>query len=334
MKEVILLNLKKILHIHLLILLTLVPSLVFAYSSHVIPGGENVGISLNTKYVTVVGFYKVNERYIGEESGFKIGDYIVKVNDKEVNNIDEMISTIDQVKDEKNINVSILRNGKKENVSLILETDDRGVYKTGLYVKDQINGIGTLSYIDPNTLIYGALGHEIADKNTLQRVELKDGKIFESNVTEVTPSRDGTPGEKQAKFNQEQIYGNIKKNEESGIFGTFSGKISSDQLMEVSKPEDIKKGKASIRTVIDGSKIEDFDIEILEIDTSSTTKNMLFQITDTRLLEKTGGIVAGMSGSPIIQDGKLIGAVTHVVVNDTDKGYGIFITTMLEEGEK
>ena len=104
--------------------------------------------------------------------------------------------------------------------------------------------------------------------------------------------------------------------------------------MEVSKPEDIKKGKASIRTVIDGSKIEDFDIEILEIDTSSTTKNMLFQITDSRLLEKTGGIVAGMSGSPIIQDGKLIGAVTHVVVNDTDKGYGIFITTMLEEGEK
>ncbi len=328
------LNLKKILHIHLLILLTLVPSLVFAYSPYVIPGGENVGISLNTKYVTVVGFYKVNGRYIGEESGFKIGDYILKVNDKEVSNIDQMISTIDQVKNENNIHVSILRNGKKEDVSLLLETDEKGVYKTGLYVKDKINGIGTLSYIDPNTLIYGALGHEIADKNTLQKVELKDGKIFESNVTEITPSRDGTPGEKQAKFNQEQVYGNIIKNETSGIFGTFSKEVPVRDLIEVGKPEDVRRGKASIRTVIDGSKMEDFEIEILELDSSSTTKNMLFQITDARLLEKTGGIVAGMSGSPILQDGKLIGAVTHVVVNDTDKGYGIFITTMLEEGEK
>ena len=328
------LNLKKILQIHLLILLTLVPSLVFAYSPYVIPGGENVGISLNTKYVTIVGFYKVNGRYIGEESGFKIGDYIIRVNDKEVSNIDEMISTIDQEKKEKNINVSILRNGKQENVSLLLETDEKGVYKTGLYVKDKINGIGTLSYIDPNTLIYGALGHEIADKNTLQKVELKDGKIFESSVTEITPSRDGTPGEKQAKFNQEQVYGNIIKNETSGIFGNFSKEIPVRNLIEVGEPKDIKKGKASIRTVIDENKIEDFEIEILELDSSSTTKNMLFQITDTRLLEKTGGIVAGMSGSPILQDGKLIGAVTHVVVNDTDKGYGIFITTMLEEGEK
>ncbi len=327
-------NLKKTLHISLLILLTLFPSLVFAYSSHVIPGGENVGIQLNTKYVTIVGFYKVNGRYIGEESGFKIGDYITKVDGKEVKNIDEMISLIDQVKEETNINVSILRSGKNEDISLILEKDDSGVYKTGLYVKDQINGIGTLSYIDPNTLTYGALGHEIADKNTLQKVELKDGKIFESNVTEITPSRDGTPGEKQAKFFQDNIYGEIEKNEESGIFGTFTGEISSSDAIEVGKPEDVKKGKASIRTVIKGNQVEDFEIEILEIDESSATKNILFQITDTRLLEETGGIVAGMSGSPIIQDEKLIGAVTHVVVNDTDKGYGIFITTMLEEGEK
>lgn len=327
-------NLKKTLHISLLILLTMFPTLVFAYSSRVIPGGENVGISLNTKYVTIVGFYKVNGRYIGEESGFKIGDYITKVNDKEVKDIDEMISLIDQVKEETSINVSVLRNSKNETISLKLEKDSSGVYKTGLYVKDQINGIGTLSYIDPDTLIYGALGHEIADKNTLQKVELKDGKIFESNVTEITPSRDGTPGEKQAKFFQDNIYGKIEKNEESGIFGTFTGEISSSDAIEVGKPEDVKKGKASIRTVIKGNQVEDFEIEILEIDESSKTKNILFQITDDRLLEQTGGIVAGMSGSPIIQNGKLIGAVTHVVVNDTDKGYGIFITSMLEEGER
>ncbi len=330
----ILLNFKKRLQLYSLILLTLVPSLVFAYSSYVIPGGENVGIQLNTKYVSIVGFYKVNNRYIGEESGFKIGDAITKINDENVTNIEQMISLIDQVKDEKNIEVTVLRNGKNEKISLTLEKDNSGVYKTGLYVKDQINGIGTLSYIDPNTSIYGALGHEIADKNTLQMVELKDGKIFESNVTEVTPSKDGTPGEKQAKLIMDNVYGDILKNKESGIFGTFTGEISEKYAIEVGKPEDVKKGKASIRTVIKDHQVEDFEIEILEIDLSSDTKNILFQVTDQRLLEQTGGIVAGMSGSPIIQDGKLIGAVTHVVVNDTDKGYGIFITTMLEEGEK
>lgn len=327
-------NLKKTLQINLLILLTLVPSLVFAYSPYVIPGGENVGIQLNTKYVTIVGFYKVNDRYIGEESGFRMGDSITQINKKEVTNIDQMISLIDQVKEDSKIDVSILRDGKNVTVSLALEKDDSGVYKTGLYVKDRINGIGTLSYIDPNTSIYGALGHEIADRNTLQKVELKDGKIFESNVTEITPSRDGTPGEKQAKFSQDKVYGDIRKNEESGIFGTFTDETSDKEVMEVGQPEEVKKGKAIIRTVIEGDHVEEFEIEILEIDLSSATKNMLFQITDERLLEETGGIVAGMSGSPIIQNGKLIGAVTHVVINDTDKGYGIFITTMLEEGEK
>ncbi|MCI8588489.1 MAG: SpoIVB peptidase [Bacilli bacterium] len=326
-------NLKKTLQLSFLILLTIFPSLVFAYSQQVIPGGENVGIHLDTKYVTIVGFYKVNDRYIGEESGFKLGDAITKINEQDVTSINQMITLIDRVKDEE-IHVEVKRQAKTSNITLTLEKDNTGVYKTGLYVKDQINGIGTLSYIDPNTSIYGALGHEIADRNTLQKVELKDGKILESSVTKITPSRDGTPGEKQAKFSQDNIYGNIIKNEESGIFGTFTGKVSSRDAIEVGKPEDVKKGKASIRTVIEKDQIEEFEIEILEIDITNETKNILFQITDNRLLEKTGGIVAGMSGSPIIQNGKLVGAVTHVVVNDTDKGYGIFITTMLEEGEK
>lgn len=326
-------NLKKTLQLSFLILLTIFPSLVFAYSQQVIPGGENVGIHLDTKYVTIVGFYKVNDRYIGEESGFKLGDAITKINEQDVTSINQMITLIDRVKDEE-IHVEVKRQAKTSNITLTLEKDNTGVYKTGLYVKDQINGIGTLSYIDPNTSIYGALGHEIADRNTLQKVELKDGKILESSVTKITPSRDGTPGEKQAKFSQDNIYGNIIKNEESGIFGTFTGKVSSRDAIEVGKPEDVKKGKASIRTVIEKDQIEEFEIEILEIDITNETKNILFQITDNRLLEKTGGIVAGMSGSPIIQNGKLVGAVTHVVVSDTDKGYGIFITTMLEEGEK
>lgn len=327
-------NLKRTLQISLIFLLTLIPSLVFAYSPYVIPGGENVGIRLNTKYVTIVGFYKVNDRYIAEESGFQIGDSILKIENEDVTDIDQMISLIDQYKDKSNISISFLRNGKKLSTSLQLEKDASGVYKTGIYVKDQINGIGTLSYIDPSTLNYGALGHEIADKNSYEKVELKDGQIFKSEVTDIRPSRDGTPGEKKAQISTDDIYGDIVKNEKSGIFGTFTGEISSKDAIEVCKPEDVKRGKASIRTVLSGNNIEEFEINILEIDISSPTKNILFQITDKNLLEQTGGIVAGMSGSPIIQDNKLIGAVTHVVVNDTDKGYGIFITTMLEEGEE
>jgi len=314
------LNLKRTLQISFIFLLTLIPSLVFAYSPYVIPGGENVGIRLNTKYVTIVGFYKVNDRYIAEESGFQVGDSILKIENEDVTDIDQMISLIDQYKEKSEISISFLRNGKSLSTSLKLEKDDSGIYKTGIYVKDQINGIGTLSYIDPNTLNYGALGHEIADKNSYEKVELKNGKIFKSEVTDIRPSRDGTPGEKQAHISTDDIYGDIVKNGYNNI--------------EVCEPEDVKRGKASIRTVLSGNNIEEFEINILEIDASSPTKNILFQITDKRLLEQTGGIVAGMSGSPIIQDNKLIGAVTHVVVNDTDKGYGIFITTMLKEGEE
>lgn len=327
-------NLKKTLQISILFLLTLVPSLVFAYSSYVIPGGVNVGIELKSKYVSIVGFYKVDDRYIAEESGFQIGDSIVSINGETVEDIDHMIKLIDKHKEAEKIDVLLLRNGREVTVDLDLEKDSSGIYKTGIYVKDKISGIGTLTYIDPETLIYGALGHEIADRNTMQKVELKEGKIFQSTVTNIKPSINGTPGEKQAKLNQQHVYGSIVKNEESGIFGTFTGDISFENTIKVGKPEEVRKGKAIIRTVLHDEEIEEFEIEILEINNVDKVKNMLLQITDSRLLEETGGIVAGMSGSPIIQNGKLIGAVTHVVVNDTDKGYGIFITNMLEEGER
>ena len=331
----ILLNLKKMLQMFALILLAVFPSIVFAYSSYVIPGGENIGIHLETKYVTVVGFYKVENHYIGEESGFQIGDQILSIENEEVTDIDQMISLVDTYKDQENgIAVSVLRGQQEIPLSMSLQKDASGSYKTGIYVKDQINGIGTLTYVDPTTHVYGALGHEIADRNTLEKVELKEGTIFKSDVTNVRKSSDGNPGEKQAKFYHDMIFGDIQQNEDTGIFGTFTSEISSMDAIEVGKPEDVQTGKARIRTVLQGDTIEEFEIEILEINAHVPTKNILFQVTDSRLLDETGGIVAGMSGSPIIQNGKLIGAVTHVVVNDTDKGYGIFITSMLEEGEK
>ena len=327
-------NFKKKLHYIFLLLLLMLPSIVFAYSNYIIPGGDNIGIKVNTKYITIVGFYKVGDSYIGEDAGFKVGDKIASIEGENVTSIEEMIKLVDKYKDKSEVKVNFIRNGKTLNTNLSLKLDDNGVYKTGLYVKDQINGIGTITYIDPQTKIYGALGHEIADKTTLQKVEIKDGKIFKSEITGIKPSTDGEPGEKKAKLYTDDDLGSIYSNEESGIFGLYTGSVSNENAIEVAEPNDVKLGKAIIRTVIAGNNIQEFEIEILEIDKTSPTKNILFKITDKELLEKTGGIVAGMSGSPIIQNNKIVGAVTHVIVNDADKGYGIFITTMLEEGER
>ncbi len=327
-------NFKKKLLTFSLFLLALFPSIVFAYSDKIILGGENIGIKVNSKNVMVVGFYKVEDKYVGEDAGLQIGDLITKINEEQVSSIDEMVSIINQVKENGSIDITFQRNGKEMTTTLELIKDSNGVYKTGLYVKDQINGIGTLTYIDPNTKIFGALGHEIAEKSTLQKVEIKDGVIFKSDVVGIQPSENGTPGSKEARFYSDEVYGTIQANEESGIFGTYSDTLPNSNVIEVAGPDDVKLGSAQIRTVISDNTVKNYDIEIININQTNTTKNILFKITDSELLEKTGGVVAGMSGSPIIQDNKIVGAVTHVVVNDPEKGYGIFITTMLEEGEK
>lgn len=326
-------NFKKKLPIYFLLLLTLFPSIVFAYSNKIILGGENIGIKINSKNVLVVGFYKVEDKYIGEDAGIKIGDAITKVNDIKVSSIDEMIKVIDRDKELGTIKLNILRDNKELTTSINIKKDSNDIYKTGLYVKDQINGIGTLTYIDPGTKIFGALGHEIAEKTTYKKIDIRDGIIFKSEITGINPSRDGNPGSKEAKFYSDIVYGNIKNNGESGIFGTYTDELSNN-VIEVEEPNNIKLGYAQIRTVISNNIVNNYNIEIISIDKNNTTKNILFKITDKELLEKTGGVVAGMSGSPIIQNNKIIGAVTHVVVNEPEKGYGIFITTMLKEGER
>lgn len=315
------------------LLLLCIPIKVLAYSNEIIPGGENIGIHLNTDGIVIVGFYEVNGTYLGQDAGLALGDRITKVNGKECTTIEEMVSLLNASPDFNRVVITFKRDQQEKTTHLKLIEDENGVYKTGLYVKDQINGIGTLTYIDPNTKIYGALGHEIADKNTMQKVEIKDGHIFRSEVTNITKSEAGSPGEKNAKFYNDERYGDIKENEESGIFGTYQEQIPQTDAIEVGKPDDVTIGEAEIRTVLSGNTVENFKINILKIDKKSATKNILFEITDDQLLNQTGGVVQGMSGSPIIQNGKIIGAVTHVIVNDAKKGYGIFITTMLEEGE-
>ena len=319
---------KKYFYKILLLFLLIIPINVFAYSKYVIPGGETIGIEVNSKGILIVDFYKVNNQFIAKETGFEIGDRIIKVDNIEVNNINEMLNIIKET-NKKNINFIVERNNTNLELKLPL-TKENGIIKTGLYVKDKINGIGTITYIDPKTKIYGSLGHEIVESKTLSRFEIKDGNIYEASVQSIIKSKRGVAGEKNAITNKNNLYGTVKENEITGIYGTYTKDINKD-LIEIS--DTITTGEAYIKTVIKEDIVEDFKINILQIDTKSRTKNILFEITDKKLLKETGGIIQGMSGSPIIQNNKLVGAVNYVIVNDTSKGYGIFITTMLEEGD-
>ena len=319
---------KKYFYKILLLFLLIIPINVFAYSKYVIPGGETIGIEVNSKGILIVDFYKVNNHFIAKEAGFEVGDRIIKVDSIEVNNINEMLDIIKET-NKKNINFIVERNNTNLELKLPL-TKENGIIKTGLYVKDKINGIGTITYIDPETKIYGSLGHEIVESKTLSRFEIKDGNIYEASVQSIIKSKRGVAGEKKAITNKNNLYGTVKENEITGIYGTYTKDINKD-LIEIS--DTITTGEAYIKTVIKDDIVEDFKINILQIDKKSKTKNILFEIIDKKLLKETGGIIQGMSGSPIIQNNKLVGAVNYVIVNDTSKGYGIFITTMLEEGD-
>lgn len=316
----------------LITILLIIPHSVLAYSSHVIPGGETIGIEVNSKGVLVVGFYEVDNKFIAKDAGFKIGDIITTANETKVDSIDSMVEALNSRSTTASV-FKVLRNGKEKELSLELKVGSDQVLKTGLYVKDKINGVGTLSYIDPSTKIFGSLGHEILESNTASKFEIKDGKIYEATVSSITRSKVGSAGEKNASYNKEEIYGSIKENTTTGIYGIYTDEIDTEKAIEIGPSDTVTTGPATIRTVIEKDVIGEYKINILKINPNSKTKNILFEITDEALLKETGGIIQGMSGSPIIQNNKLIGAVNYVIVNDPSKGYGIFITTMLEEGE-
>ena len=312
----------------------LLPTQILAYSEYIIAGGENIGIELNSKGIIIVGTYEVDEKNPAKDANLHVGDIITSINNSKVATIEEMLTEIDKLGDVSSVNINYLRGSKTYSTTLNLIKDSNDVYKTGLYVKDSITGVGTLSFIDPNTKIYGALGHEIIEKSTGQKLEIKDGKIYNSTVTSITPSDDGNPGEKNARYDSSIVYGDVKENTSSGIFGSYTDTLPDKKLYKVAEPSQVKTESAKILTVLSGEEVNEYDINIISVSKEDKeTKNILFEITDPQLLEKTGGIVQGMSGSPIIQGQYIIGAVTHVVVDNPKRGYGIFIVNMLEEAE-
>ncbi|MBQ2873507.1 MAG: PDZ domain-containing protein [Bacilli bacterium] len=316
----------------LLTIYLFIPISVFAYSDYIMASGQNIGIELKSDYVLVVGSYKIKNYNVLVDTDLKIGDKITKINNEKVTSIEEMQKIINEINEDE-VEVTYIR-GKKEYTEQITLYKENGEYKTGLYVRDMIRGVATLTFVDvANNNTFGALGHEIIEKSTKSKFDSKNGTIFSSTVTSITKSSNGDPGEKNARSDSSSIYGKVSENTSSGIFGTYTSSLPNSKLYKVATPNEIKQGKAKILTVITENKVEEFDINIIRINENSNSKNILFEVTDERLLEKTGGIVQGMSGSPIVQGENIIGAVNFVLVDSPEKGYGIFITNMLEEAE-
>lgn len=321
-------KINKLLIIFLLISLISIPISVKAYSDKVVLGGESIGIDVKSKGILIVGFYEINGRSPGLDAGLKKGDILLKVDNIDISKISNLS---EKISNSKFLNITYKRNNKIKTTKLHL-INDKTVYKSGLYIKDSISGIGTLTFIDPFSKRFGALGHEIIDSNTNKKFELKSGKIFYSEVTGLEKSNRKDIGEKNASFDKNRVFGIIDKNDKTGIYGNYNKKVNNDNLVDISSK--IKPGNAIIKTVIKGNKKDNFKINILKIDTSTKTRNILFEVIDKKLLESGNGIVGGMSGSPIIQNNKLVGAVTHAFVDDPSKGYGILIENMLKESEE
>lgn len=310
----------------------IMPQSILAYSKYIVAGGENIGLQIKNKGIIISGFYKVNNKYIASSSNLRLGDIIVNVNNNKVESIDDFISVINN-SNNCELKIEYIRDGINNKTVLNMELVD-DTYKTGLFVKDVISGVGTLTYIDPNSKLYGALGHEIIDSSSGYKIEVKEGSIYESKVTSIEKSIRGEPGSKNANTDSNKVFGNINENTSFGVFGNYTGNINTTKLYEVAEYKDIKLKEAKLITVLEDNIKTEYKINILKVNNDITdNKNILFEITDENLISKTGGIVQGMSGSPIIQDDKIIGAVTNVIVNNPKRGYGILITTMLNEAE-
>lgn len=308
-----------------------------------VPGGQSIGVKLNTIGVLVVGHHLVSTEQgrssPGEEAGIKVGDIITEINGKVIQKMADVSEFVQSAGEEKqSLDLVIQREEKTIRAKLTPQKDEaEDTYKLGLYIRDSAAGIGTMTFYHPDTKKYGALGHVISDADTKKPIVVKDGQIVSSTVTSIERGSNGDPGEKLARFSpNKEVIGNIKRNSPFGIFGSLKGNIQNelmDEAIPITLSHQVKEGPAEILTVVDGTKVEKFDIEIVSSVPQKfpAIKGMVLKVTDEKLLKKTGGIVQGMSGSPIIQDGKLIGAVTHVFVNDPTSGYGVHIEWMLNE---
>lgn len=309
----------------------------------VIPGGQSIGVQLHTLGVLVVGHHLINGLNEtvspGEDAKVEVGDIILKINNKPIKKMEDVKPFVDEAGKNKDTLDLTIKRGKKTIETKLKPVADKkdSEYRIGLYIRDSAAGIGTMSFYEPKSKKYGALGHVISDMDTKKPIEIHNGTIVQSSVTAIEKGNNGAPGEKRAKFSiNENKIGTITKNSPYGVFGKLNHDIRNDKYdepMSVGLSHEVKEGPAKILTVIDGEKVEEFDVEIVSTVPQKVpaTKGMVIKITDEKLLKHTGGIIQGMSGSPIIQDNKMVGAITHVFVNDPTSGYGVHIEWMMQD---
>ena len=302
----------------------------------VIPWGMTVGVRINTNGVMVLGTGLVidteGNKHNPSDGKLRAGDLILSANGKDLASKEDLIAAIAESGDE--LNLIIIRENETIETTIIPIRSDQG-YMIGSWVRDSTQGIGTITYVNPKTNTFGALGHGIMDVDTKKLMSVKSGIITLARISSIKKGAKGTPGELVGAIEPNHVLGQIKTNSPFGIYGIMNLPLPtiSFEPVRVAKQDQIEEGPAVVRTNVSGNGIQDFEIYIENVNRFSTddTKGMVIRITDPELLSLTGGIVQGMSGSPIIQNGKLIGAVTHVFVQDPTKGYAIFIENMIHQ---
>ena len=305
-----------------------------------IPGGQSIGVMLHTQGALIVGMGEITKEdgticNPAQSAGLQAGDVIIEYNDILIEDSTHLARLIQQY-GEAAIDVTVLRAGVRHTYELRAVLDSKtNEYKLGTWMRDSTIGVGTLTFYDPESNCIAGLGHAITDYDTGEVLTVREGKIVTSQIVDVIPGESGKPGELKGTFaSNGNVLGTISMNTEYGIYGEAEKTLQNHlySYMEAADRTEVKRGDATLLCTVQGDEVKEYSCKITKVyqQDTLTQKNFMVEIDDPALLEYTGGIVQGMSGSPIIQDGKLVGAVTHVLVNDPTRGYGIFIENMLD----
>ena len=299
-----------------------------------IPLGRTTGIKLFSKGTMVVDFSKLDcsGNCPAREGGLHIGDVLLKLNGQDITGNESLTALLGQLKDE-TAQFTVLRDGEVQTVNVKAAFDPQlNRWRIGAWIRDSVAGIGTITFVDPQTGVFGALGHGICDADTGELVTFGTGSVMPSTVASVEKSKSGTPGQLCGQFDLVHDQGWLADNRQTGIYGVLTRRelFEGEAALSVADKGEVAAGAATILSNVTGDTVQEYDVRIVKVYHGDGGRDLLLEVTDPDLLAVTGGIVQGMSGSPIIQDGKLVGAVTHVLVNDPTRGYGIFIENMLE----
>ena len=325
----------------LLLFSAAMPVMAAEYPKEVIPGGHTVGLHLMADGLIVIGFSPVQTAEAavspGQSSGLRIGDRIAAVNAQPVETTAQLQLAVNAAQEDA-VTLEILRDSQRLQLSVSPAVSSQsGERKLGLLLRDSMSGIGTVTFYDPASGLFGALGHGVNDVDTGALLPISRGEVFSSVVTDARVGQPGQPGELHGEFKMDSGGGVVTRNTNKGIFGILRDTALLGEAVPppvpVAAPGEVRTGEVTILSNVSGTEIRAYTAEIVRLyGKAENCRNFMLEITDPELLKATGGIVQGMSGSPVLQDGKLVGAVTHVLISDPARGYGIFIETMLEEG--